>query len=95
MLGYRDQVAHMDVPGAGADLDGGVLTHVHLSDPHVIAVRVALHGQDAAHHYIFELGAVVLIGLHLGAGEGHCLRKFLIADFADRHVDEFCQPFTR
>ena len=94
VLGHRDQVAHMDVPGAGADLNGGLLAHVHLGDPHVVAVRMALHSQDAAHHYIFKLRAVILVGLHLGAGEGHCLRKISVVDCADRYVYKFCQPFT-
>ena len=94
VLGYGHQVAHMDVPSAGADLDGLVLAHVHLGDPHMVAVGMPLHGQNFAHHHIFKLSGVIFISLHLGTGEGHCLGKRFVRDDADGYIYEFGQPFT-
>ncbi len=54
VLGNRHQVAHMDVPCAGDDLGRLRLSHVDLADPHVVAVRVFLHGENLAHHHIFR-----------------------------------------
>ena len=48
MQRYGHQIAGMDVPGAGDDLYRFGLPRVDLADPHMVAVRVALHGQDAA-----------------------------------------------
>ena len=87
VLGHGDQVPLMDVPGPGDDLDGLVLAGVDLADPHVVAVRVALHFVDAAHHHVFDLGPQVLGDLHLGAGDGHGLGEVPVADRA--HVYEF------
>ena len=94
VLGHGHQVAYMDVPSAGADLDGFLFAHVHLGDPHVVAVGMVFHGQDFAHHHILELSGVIFKGLHLGTGEGHCLGKLFVIDGADGYVYEFGQPFT-
>ena len=60
--------------------------------PHVVGIRVALHGEDGAHHDIGDLGSPVLGGLHLGAGEGHGLGKVFIVgvDVHKRRPATFC-----
>ena len=95
MLGDRYQIACVYVPSSGADLNRLGLAYVDLNDPHVVAVGVALHGQDLAHHHVFELGGLILHRLHLGAGEGQGLGKFLIVNVAHADAgDKFIQPFT-
>ena len=89
--GHGDQLPLVDVPGPGDDLDGLALTHVQPADPHVVAVRVALHLLDAAHHHVLDLRPQVLGGLHLGAGEGHGLGELFIAGV---NGDELIEPFS-
>ena len=91
MQGHGHHVAHMDVPRAGDDLDGSILAHLQLAHPHMVGVGVALHGQDAAHHDVGDLGPQILGDLHLGAGQGHGLRKIFIAGI---NGDKFVEPFT-
>ena len=76
--GHRDDVPLLDVLGPGDDLDGLPLPRVHLADPHVVAVLMALHGEDLAHHHVLDLCAQVLRDLHLGTGEGHGLGKLSV-----------------
>ena len=90
--GRRHQVAHVDVPRAGDDLDGLGLAHVQLADPHVVAVRVALHGKEPAHRDVFQGFVENLRDLHLGAGEGHGLGEIPVAHLG--HVHELVEPFT-
>ena len=73
VLGHGDHVAHMDVPCAGGNLHRAVLSNVHLTDPHMVGVRVALHRCDAAYDDIGDLRAQVLSDLHFGPGKGHGL----------------------
>ena len=80
MLGHGHQITHMDIPCAGDDLGRLRLSHVDLADPHVVAVRVLFHGQDLAHHHVFQGLIQRRDGLHLGAGEGHGLIKLPVAD---------------
>ena len=80
VLGHGHQIAHMDIPCAGDDLGRLRLSHVDLADPHVVAVRVLFHGQNFAHHYIFQGLIQRRDGFHLGAGEGHGLVKLSVAD---------------
>ena len=80
VLGHGHQIAHMDIPCAGDDLGRLRLSHVDLADPHVVAVRVLFHGQNLAHHHIFQGLIQRRDGLHLGAGEGHGLIKLPVAD---------------
>ena len=89
--GHRHHVAGVDVPGTGDDLDRLRLPHVQLADPHVVAVRVVLHGQDAAHHYIGDLSSQVLGGLHLGTREGHGLGKLFVIGV---NVHKLAEPFS-
>ena len=89
--GHGHHVAGVDVPGAGDDLDGGALPHVQLADPHMVGIRVALHGEDGAHHHVGDLGPPVLGGLHLGPGEGHGLRELFIIGI---NVHELVQPLS-
>ena len=80
VLGHGHQIAHMDIPCAGDDLGRLRLSHVDLADPHVVAVRVLFHGQNLAHHHVFQGFIQRRDGLHLGAGEGHGLVKLPVAD---------------
>ena len=80
VLGHGHQIPHMDIPCAGDDLGRLRLPHVHLADPHVVAVRVLFHGQNLAHHHVFQGLIQRRDGLYLGAGEGHGLVKLPVAD---------------
>ena len=80
VLGHGHQIAHMDIPCAGDDLGRLCLSHVNLADPHVVAVRVLFHGQNLAHHHVFQGLIQRRDGLYLGAGEGHGLVKLPVAD---------------
>ena len=57
VLGHRHEVALVDVPGAGDDLDRLGLAHVNLADPHVVGVGMVLHPDDPACHHILNLRA--------------------------------------
>ena len=80
VLGHGHQIAHMDIPCAGDDLGRFRLSHIDLADPHVVAVRVLFHGQNLAHHHVFQGLIQRRDGFHLGAGEGHGLVKLPVAD---------------
>ena len=86
-----DQVARLDVLRAGDDLDGLRRADVDAAHPHVVGVFVAVQLQHLAHDDLFNLRTEIGPSLHLGAGEGHVLGKFLIAD---RDGDELVQPFS-
>ena len=90
--GRGHQVAHVDVPRAGDDLDGLVRAHVQLADPHMVAVRVALQGEELADNDILQGFIQDLRDLHLGAGEGHGLGEIPVAHLGDVH--ELVEPFT-
>ena len=92
VLGHGHYVALVDVPGTGDDLDGLSLAHVQLADPHVVGIGVVLHLHDAAGHHIFQRVVQNFGDFHLGAGEGHGLRKIAVADRT--HIDKLIQPFT-
>ena len=89
-----DQIAHMHVPGAGADLDRLTLSHVDLGHQHVVGVGVLFDGQNSAHLHIFHLLAQILGDLHLGAGDGHGLGKGLVVDFLQGQINKLIQPFS-
>ena len=89
--GHRYQIPYMDVPGAGDDLDRFLLAHVQLAYPHVVAVGVAFHGDDAAYHYIGNLRSQILGGLYLGPGEGHGFSKVFIIGI---NADELVEPLS-
>ena len=78
----RHEIAHMDVPGAGADLYGFRLAHVELQHQHMVGIRVALDRQDTPHLHVFHAPAQILGGLDLRARDGHSLVKFTVADLA-------------
>ena len=80
VLGHGHQIAHMDIPRAGDDLGRLRLSHVDLADPHMVAVRVFFHGQNLAHHHVFQGLIQRCDRLHLGAGESHGLVKRPVAD---------------
>ena len=92
MHGNRHQIAHVDVPGAGDDLDRLRLAHIDLADPHVVAVLVAGHFKHAAYQHVGNLSAQIVGDLHLGAGQSHGLSKFLIIGL---NGDELAEPLTR
>ena len=89
--GHGHHIAHVDVPGAGDDLDGGALAHVQPADPHMVRIRVPLHGEDGAHHHVGDLGPPVLGGLHLGPGEGHGLGEIFVIGI---DVHKLVQPLS-
>ena len=88
--GDDDQIADLLILRAGDDLDGRALAHFDLTDPHVVAVLVAYHLNDLAHHDVFDLAALAGNGLHLGAGERHFVVELLVRDVAE--VDELIEP---
>ena len=92
MQGHRDQVAGMDVPGAGDDLEGLGLPHIDLAYPHMVGIGVALHGPDLAHHHVGNFRAQVVGQLHLGARQGHGLGKVFVIGL---NGDELVEPFAR
>ena len=94
MLGHGHQIAHMDIPGAGADLYG-LIAYVDLAHPHVVGVGVALHLRHAAHDHVGDLVSQLLEGLHLGAGNGHGLGEGLVVNVIDADIgNELVQPVT-
>ena len=83
---HRYIVPLVDVLGAGDDLDQFRFAHIHLADKHVVGVGVPDDLLHAPHQDIFDLGALLLVALHLGAGHGHGLREFTRAHRADVHI---------
>ena len=90
----RDKVSDMDVPRAGAYLDRLALSHVDLSDQHMVGVGVLFYGEYPADADVFHLLAEILGDLHLGAGDGHGLGKDLIVVFVKGKVDKLVEPFS-
>ncbi len=72
MLCHWHKVPCRDVLGPGDNLHR-FSSHIHLADPQVVGIGVALHGLYLAHHHVLYLGALYLVPLHLGAGHGHPL----------------------
>ena len=92
VLGHGDQIAFVNVPGTGDNLGGLPFADINLADPHVVGVRVALHGDNPSGHHIFQRVVEHLGDFHLGAGKGHGLGKVPIADGAKIH--KFIEPFS-
>jgi hypothetical protein len=88
---HGDYVAHMYVPGAGANLYGLLFAHVHHNDEHVVGIRVLFNGDYPAYYDVLYFLAQIFGGLLLGAGEGHSLGKIPVAEI-DLH--EFVEPFS-
>ncbi len=82
MQGGGDQVPLMDVLGAGDNLNRLLPAHIHLADPHMIGVFVADHGENPAHHNVFNLRVHPRVGLHLLTKDGKGLHEFLVGDAA-------------
>ena len=91
VLGHRHQIAGVDVPGTGDDLHRLLFADVHPADPHMVAVRVALHLLDAARDDVGDIRPQVLGDLHLGAGEGHGLGEVLIVRV---YLNKLVEPFS-
>ena len=89
--GGRHQVAHMDVPGPGADLYRLALADVDLADQHMVGIGVLLQGHNAAHLHVMDVLAQVLGDLHLGAGQGHGLGELSVGGI---NSDKLIQPFS-
>ena len=94
VLRHGDEIAGMDVPCAGDDLDGLRFAHVDLADPHVVGVGMTLHRQDFADDNVLDLRAQVGGALHLGAGEGHGLGEVAVVHFVQGDVYKFSEPFS-
>ena len=77
------QIPHMDIPCAGDNLHRLALPHIDLTDPHMVAVRVLLHGENLAHDHVFQGFVQSRHRFHLGAGEGHGLVKLPVADIGN------------
>ncbi|MPM48653.1 hypothetical protein SDC9_95379 [bioreactor metagenome] len=90
VLCHGDQIAHVDIPRAGDDLDGAV-AYVKLQNPHVVGVLVLLHLNDFAHHHVFHAGAQVGGDLLFGPGKRHRLREVPVGSV---HFHKFIQPFS-
>ena len=88
------QVAHMDVPRAGADLNRLLPAHVELADQHVVGIGVLLEGEDTPHLHVFHPGGEVFGDLHLGAGDAHGLGKRLVAHLVQAQVNKLIEPFS-
>ena len=88
---HRDEIPLVQVLGTGDDLDGGGLSYIHLTDPHVVGVFMTGEGEDSARHHVFHLTAGEGGDLNLGAGEGHGLIEFPVRS-GDGY--EFIEPFT-
>ena len=93
MLGHGDKVALVYVLRACDDLHGLARADVDLADPHVVGVRVARDGHDAADDDIAQLGIEPLIGLDLLTGDGHGLDKLPIRHAGEIH-EFFVEPFS-
>ena len=87
-----DEIADVDVLRAGDDLELALAADVDLADPHVVGVRVALHGDHTPDDNAGNFAAGDLPALYLGAGQGHRVAVFLIGG-ADGRI--FPQPFSR
>ena len=89
--GHGDQIPLLHVLRPGDNLKGLSPPCIHLADPHMVAVLVALHGQHLAHHHVFDLIPHVVGQLHLGAGEGHGLGELPVAGV---DLNKLVEPFS-
>ena len=93
MQSHGDQIPLMDILGTGDDLYGLLAADIHLTDPHVVGVGMADHGENLADDHVFDLSIHPLPGFHLLTEDGHGFNKFFIAYFAQIH-EVFIQPFS-
>ncbi len=89
-----DELAHVHVPGAGADLNGDVPAHVELRDQHMVGVRVLHELYDASDDDAADRLREVARDLDLRAGDAHRLGEGVVVHFLERKVDEFIEPFS-
>ncbi len=87
-----DIVADVDIPRARDDLHRLGVAHIHLADPHMVGILVALHRHDPANDHVLKVFVGALDGLYLRAGERHLVVEFLIGDILE--VNEFVEPIT-
>ena len=92
MLGHRDQIPLGDILGARHNLHRGPFPDVHLADPHVVGILMALNLHHAANHHVGNFSTLHFSDLNLGAGEGHVLGKGAVVSV---HGDELIEPFSR
>ena len=83
---HRNLVPGLDVGRAGDDLNRLPGSDVHLADDQLVRVRMTLDGKDLADNNLFKVFIETLESLHLGAGEGHCVRVLLSRDIQVRNV---------
>ena len=91
VLCHGDEIARVDVPRAGADLERLFFARVDHGDEHMVGIGVLFDGENFSHHHIFDLRTQVLGGLHLGAGHGHRFGKGTLIRV---HRDEVFEPFS-
>ena len=93
MQSRGNQVALMDVLGTGDNLHRLRLSHVHLTNPHMVGIGVAHHGQNFAHHHILDFRVHPLIGFHLLTEDGEGFHEFFIGYMGK--INEFLvEPFS-
>ena len=89
-----DDIALMDVPCAGADLDRLALADVYLGDEHMVGIGVLLDGDDAPDLHAVHGLAEIVRDLDLGAGDCHGLAEAMVVIFFKAEIDELVQPFS-
>ena len=93
MQGSGNQVALVDVLGAGDDLDKLFAAYIDLADPHMVRVLVADDGSHPAHQNILDFSVHPLVSFHLLAEDGELLDVFLVGDVGQVH-ELLMQPFS-
>ena len=88
---HREQIAGVNVPCTGDNLHRLFGTHVHLTNPHMIGIRVTFHGQQFAHNHVADFSAQIFRNFHFRAGQGHCLGKIPVTGI---NCYKFIQPFS-
>ena len=91
MQRHGEQIAGVNVPCTGDNLHRLFGAHVHLTNPHVIGIRVTFHGQQLAHNHVADFSAQIFRNFHFRAGQGHCLGKLPVTGI---NCYKFIQPFS-
>lgn len=73
------------------NLKGSAFSHIHLTNPHVIGVFMALDLHHAANHHVGNFFPFYLCNLHLGARRGSYPRQKPVFGL---HGDKLIQPFS-
>ena len=85
ILGHRDNIAGLDILGAGADLDGGIFAHIDLAHHQVIGIGMGFNREQFAHNNIFDFCSFIGVAFHLGTAHGHVVRE-LLGSYINVHI---------